>query len=140
MAATGVYVEGLNDLRRELEALDLTKDLAAVNVRVAEHVITAARSRASTRLERKAAGTLLAAQSGVAARIRLGGERAPYAAGAEFGAKQFPQFEPWRGNGDTAGYFLYPAIRGETEAIIEMYGEEIDGLTGRAFPERTSSS
>jgi hypothetical protein len=138
MAATGVYVEGLDALRRELKALDMTKDLAAVNVRVAEHVITAAKVRASTRLERKAAGTLLAAQSGVAARIRLGGERAPYAAGAEFGSKQFRQFEVWLGNGDTAGYFLYPSIRAETDVIIEMYGEEIDGLTGRAFPERTA--
>jgi hypothetical protein len=31
--------------------------------------------------------------------------------GAEFGSYQYHQFQRWRGKGDDAGYFLWPAIR-----------------------------
>lgn len=42
-------------------------------------------------------------------RVRYGGQ--PYDMGAEFGAYAYRQFLRWRGNGDEAGYFFWPAIR-----------------------------
>lgn len=41
--------------------------------------------------------------------VRYGGK--PYNMGAEFGSYRYHQFKTWRGNGDDAGYFLWPAIR-----------------------------
>ena len=38
------------------------------------------------------------------------------------------QFEPWRGNGEGAGYFLFPAIRSSREEIIEAYLDEIERI------------
>lgn len=41
--------------------------------------------------------------------VNYGGK--PYNMGAEFGSYQYHQFDRWRGKGDDAGYFLWPAIR-----------------------------
>lgn len=45
--------------------------------------------------------------------------------GAEFGAIRWLQFEPWRGNGTGAGYFLWPTVRGESDAIGERYSDAL---------------
>jgi hypothetical protein len=53
----------------------------------------------------------------------------PFAFGAEFGAKRYPQFQPWRGNQWVAGegpatgvgYFLYPAIRERRAEVERIY-------------------
>jgi len=64
-----------------------------------------------------------------------GGAKVPFFGGAEFGSIQFPQFPAYQGNGADAGYFLYPAIRSMADEIVEMYGEEIEKITRRAFPD-----
>ena len=49
--------------------------------------------------------------------------------GAEFGGGRRPttrQFSPWRGSGQDAGYFLYPAIRQDEPWIEERYGDALD--------------
>lgn len=45
------------------------------------------------------------------------------------------QFQPWKGNGQNAGYALYPAIREKMPAVVESYGNAIEKLTKRAFPD-----
>lgn len=45
------------------------------------------------------------------------------------------QFRPWRGNGANAGYFLFPDIRAHEPEIVETYGDAIDKLTKKAFPD-----
>lgn len=48
--------------------------------------------------------------------------------GAEFGGQARPttqQFAPWRGRDGGAGYFLWPAVRGERAYIEEAYGEAL---------------
>lgn len=48
--------------------------------------------------------------------------------GAEFGGGArltTRQFKPWRGNGDGAGYFLWPTVRGDREFIETAYGDAI---------------
>lgn len=45
------------------------------------------------------------------------------------------QFKPWRGSGQGAGYFLYPAIREKETEAVEMFGDEITKLAQRAFPD-----
>lgn len=43
--------------------------------------------------------------------------------GAEFGSDRFRQFSPWRGSGTGAGYFLFPEVRAQSDAIMERWDE-----------------
>lgn len=45
------------------------------------------------------------------------------------------QFKPWRGNSIGAGYFLFPSIRAKMPEIIDTYGDAIDDITRKAFPD-----
>lgn len=45
------------------------------------------------------------------------------------------QFRPWRGNGEDAGYWLWPAIRAHTDDIVDTYGDAIEKITSKAFPD-----
>lgn len=153
ISGAGVKVEGLDDLRRELRKLDdagLMAELKDVNYQVAQSVIGPAQSKAASigRMEARAAATLTASKAAAAARVNFGGARAPFAGGAEFGAGQdrprstargtvsgWNQFNPWRGNDGGAGYFLYPTIRERMPDIVEQYGDGIERITSKAFPD-----
>lgn len=61
--------------------------------------------------------------------VVLDGERYPMALGAEFGGQRRPttqQFQPWRGSGSGAGYFVYPAIRDNAAYIEDQYVSALD--------------
>lgn len=45
--------------------------------------------------------------------------------GAEFGSGRYAQFQPWRGSGTGAGYFLWPAVRDDHEYIGDEYGDAL---------------
>lgn len=47
------------------------------------------------------------------------------------------QHAPWRGNGEQAGYFLWPTIRESADEIREQYEDALLKMTGKAFPHRT---
>lgn len=107
---TYVHVEGLDEFLRELNS-------SPTKIRRAE----SAYLRAAAQAVRTKAQLNAYAEGGVAAKsaedIRIGGigqvayGGKPYNFGAEFGSYQYAQFERWRGKGDEAGYFLWPAIR-----------------------------
>ena len=40
-------------------------------------------------------------------------------------------YRPWKGRGDQAGYFLFPAIRNNREKAIEMYVKSIEKVWNR---------
>jgi hypothetical protein len=67
--------------------------------------------------------------------VKYGGK--PYNMGAEFGSYQYRQFETWRGKGDDAGYFLWPAVRRfrDTEMMDLWVRESWDALS-EAFTQR----
>ncbi len=134
----GVEVQGLDDFRRELRRLgsDLPRELADANFQVASLVTQRAKARASgaSRGARKSAESLSAARTQATAKVRMGGSRYPFAAGFEFGSIRYPQFPAWRGSGEGAGYWLYPTIRAENDRIIDIYGDLIDAIAARAFP------
>lgn len=131
-----IQVEGLRDLERELKTMDkaLRTELRLVNKSVAAYVATdaaaAARTLGSTPAHvapsiKPTAGTGFAGVAG-------GGPRYPMFAGAEFGAKQYHQFKTWRGNGDDAGYFLFPTIRRDEPEIVRKYEAGLDGFLHKA--------
>lgn len=151
--AVRIDVRGMDEFRRALKQLDsqaeIEDQLKDVNKDVADLVVQKARARAFTPLQRKAAESLKAARQLRRAAVSGGGARYPFFGGAEFGADRgisrigprgrryvgHNQFEPWRGSSRDAGYFLYPAIRDNTEELVEMYGDAIDQLTRKAFPD-----
>ena len=45
------------------------------------------------------------------------------------------QFRPWRGNGATAGYIIYPTLRASTPEIIDLYADGFRKLAKRVFPD-----
>jgi hypothetical protein len=153
-AATGV--KGLAELRRELRKLDeaespqWSRALRDANIEVAQLVVDKAKPRmaALSAMGVKAASTLRASRSEVAARLMLGSHAVPYAQGVEFGADRnvprqlrnrtivgWRQFQPWRGSGRGAGYALYPTIRDNEPKIVDTYGDMIDQIMRDAFPD-----
>lgn len=142
-------VEGLDDLRRELQRLDLADDLKQANHEVGRLVVRRGQGKAFTPLQQKAAASLKSAKQARKAVVSGGGARAQFFGGAEFGAGQdqprvgpsgrrflgYNQFQPWRGSGRNAGYFLYPAIRDAEQEIVDLYGDELEKITGKAFPD-----
>lgn len=149
---SGVQVKGLNDFRREVKKLAdsgaLINELKDVNFQVASLVVSKAQGHASTKMEIAAAATLKAGRQAARAVVTGGSAGVPFFGGAEFGAAQnqlrntsrgavtgWNQFKAWRGSGAGAGYFLYPAIRDETDKIVDMYGDAMEKIAGKAFPD-----
>lgn len=131
----GVRVVGLNDLDRALRELgpDLQRELKRTNLDVAQIVADDARSAALQLggVAAHVAPSIRASARNTAAGVSFGGAGYPMAAGAEFGAYRFKQFQPWRGNDENAGYFVYPAIRQDADRIETEYGAAIDKLLDR---------
>lgn len=164
MTSASVAVKGLRELNRELKALDamggegnrqLLKD---ANWRVAQFVTEKARQRASGvgRQQARAAESLKPSKTVNRAQVTGGNARVPFFFGAEFGAKPnvlrserqragwagpgryigFRQFLPWTKPGSgNVGYFLFPTLKNESSDIIELYADELDKVTAKAFPE-----
>lgn len=65
---------------------------------------------------------------GGGSRLPSGGVVGDVIWGAEFGGGRRPstrQFDPWRGSGQGAGYFLWPTVRAEHDAILDEYGDAV---------------
>jgi hypothetical protein len=45
------------------------------------------------------------------------------------------QFKDWRGNDRRSGYWLYPSIRDHETQIVDQYGDAIEKLAQKAFPD-----
>lgn len=156
----GVSINGLDDFRRDLQRLvreggpDGLSLLKAANYRVAEHVRTRAVTRAAGvgKQQLRAARSMRSSKAATKAVLTGGSDKVPFFNGAEFGAgggirknvggRNGPnpglgwfQFLPWKepGHGQT-GYFLFPTMRAESEAIKEMYVRELDDICKVAFP------
>jgi hypothetical protein len=127
----GIHVEGLEELRRDLRAIDakMPRQLTRINREVADLVAPSAQAAA-----RGYGGVRALAAPNIRARaeqryavIAIGG--APYAAGAMLGARRYRQFPSYVGAGDpTAIYGVGDAIREETADILRLYAERMAEL------------
>lgn len=136
-----VEVEGLAGLSKALKGMDpeMRKALRATNKDVAETESDHARSLALSigGVAAKTAPSIRPAVGLTSAGLAFGGAAYPFAGGAEFGALKYPQFQPWRGNDSSAGYFVYPTIRRDADDIADTYIDAVNDLIQRAFPIET---
>lgn len=139
----GLHIEGLSDFVAALKRVDreYSASIRDANYRLARKLVDLAKDRARRErgVARKAAKSLRASRSASSSVVSGGGPRYPYFYGAEFGAKQYRQFQEWRGNqwqgwDGGPGYFLHPTIREHAHDLIQEYIKELDELYGRAFP------
>lgn len=146
-ASQVVRVEGLDEFRARLKELgaEWPKALGQANKQAAGVIVKSAQERADALGSTAAhvSSSIKAAAQERAAVITLGGNSMPMALGAEFGARKYPQFPPWRGNqwteGDGpaagVGYFLNPAVRETRDEFVDVYDAAMRLLTARAFPD-----
>lgn len=139
-----VNVKGLKEFRVSLKKAgdEYPNKLKEANVDVANFVKTGSQGKAGSvgGVAPKAAAAMRAAKSGAGATVYLGGPKSPYAMGAEFGAKRYPQFKSYRSAGPadafqgSEGYFVFPFIRENRDKIIEMYWQKLEEINKHAFP------
>lgn len=137
-APGGVRVTGLRELNLALRNLARQMgtgggELKAANKEVANFVASESRGKATAlgSVAAKTAPSVRASAGATSASVGLGGASAPYGAGAEFGGQHRPttmQFEPWRGSGPDAGYFLYPTIAANSARIEGEYHDALDSI------------
>lgn len=131
---------GLKELRAALQGFDpaLARQLTTVNKTIAQAVVTGARARGGAlthpRPGHEALGTLKATAGQLSASVKYGDTGVPWALGEEFGSIRYHQFPPWRGNGTSAGYFLWPTIRDELPRLFDAYDEMIQSVLAQVFP------
>lgn len=123
---------GLPELSRALKAIDKetgTK-LRGANKSVATFVADDARAAAQSLggVAAHVANSVKPAAGAAFAGVAGGGPAHPAFGGAEFGSDKYKQFQPWRGNGEGAGYFVYPTIRRDGPRIETEYRTTIDDL------------
>jgi hypothetical protein len=133
-------IEGLNRMMRDLPK-EVQARIKDASIAIASDVANEARGRALSgaggRVSRYVAPTIRGGQAREPI-IRMGGRTSlpsrdgrPRTGsrqtvgdimwGAEFGSAQHKQFQPWGGNGTSAGYFLWPSIR--MDDILERWAE-----------------
>lgn len=137
-----IQVDGIRELDAALKGMDtdLRRELRAANKEAAEMVTAHAQQNAQGLGSTAAhvAPSIRMSAGYLSAGVSIGGPGYEMAAGAEFGGGRRPttmQFQPWRGAGPGAGYFVYPAIRADSSEIEHKYTDRVDALLRRAFPE-----
>lgn len=147
MPDTELRIDGYDEFRAELRKLgpEYSRQLGRFHHEAATPIAEDAADRAKRRraFGSRAAASIKATRKSKAATIAGGGARFPWFWGAEFGAKRYRQFGPWRGNrwtpvgGSGVGYAMHPAIRDAVLGgeFIETYGDSLMEFASSAFPD-----
>jgi hypothetical protein len=126
--AAEIKLRGIKEFQRALKAMDadLPKEIRVVLNGATELVLAYAQPR-FPRDTGRAAGSLKARSSQREARIALGGTRAPYAPGLDFGgnAPQFPDYRP-------GGRYVYRGLEVERDEITKRMEEGLHALAAGA--------
>lgn len=134
----GVEVRGLDQFRKELRALDKSfgREMGKANKEAADVVAQASRAKASAKggVTAKASPSIVASAAQRVAKVAIGGPRYPYGPGSVTGSKKYPQFGPWQGPDYEDWHAIGPAVRDTEDKFIDVYGDVLEKLASRAFP------
>lgn len=130
-----VEVVGLRDFQRELRGIDkdFAKELKQASKQAAEIVAGGTYSALISYggSSAKAAPSVKAFGQQRAGLVKIGGSRYPFAMGANFGSNKYKQFrKPTKPD-----YALYRTIAAKNDQIIEVYGDALDKVAKKAFPD-----
>lgn len=131
MSGVAARFHGLDEVRHDLRELahDLPDALRKADQDAAEE--TAERARSAAYSLGGVAAHVAPSLKAAGREVSLGGSGYDMAAGAEFGSRRYRQFKPWRGSGDSGGYFLYPTISRDADRIEGTYADALDDLLRR---------
>jgi len=147
-----IRVRGLPEFRRELKAVDKAfgKELRQVHLKVARLVADRAKAAAPARA-RKAIRARATQRSASIEMVNNPADALGILWGMRrrsgwYGARRYRQssgrqFRPWVGNqwdpGETGGqpYYVGPAINASVDEVVELFGDGIEKLAARAFPD-----
>ncbi|HEC09745.1 MAG TPA: hypothetical protein ENI86_09295 [Acidimicrobiales bacterium] len=148
MARQTVYVSGLDELRKGLRSAPpaVKRRLGQVNFEAGKAVIGWAEQEAQSApaVTRHIfhAKALKASRAARSARLTLGGKKPKiaFAPGAEYGAKKYKRFPPWKGNqwspdSGKVGYAMHPAFRKRKSEFLDIYMAMLDKVLSEPFPE-----
>lgn len=131
-----ITVQGLSELRRGLRAANANAPrlVQVANKKVAQTVAEKAEQRYARRYRSRSgrgATSIRALASQSRAQVALGGARAPYLPGQNFGSfGRYPQFVPKA----TPDRFLYRTIADERQRIEREYLDVVADVLREAFP------
>lgn len=132
-------VTGAEEFTRALRATDrnLAREFGQAGRAIGQMITTDQKEQASAYSRQAAAASkaisilsMNTAGSKGGLVLRLSNARVPFALGAEFGARQFPQFPPWKGNQwkgvpEGIGYFFHPPIADNLDEAMDLYMQAV---------------
>jgi hypothetical protein len=127
-ASGAIVIHGIKEFRRDLKAaVGNIKDMRQVNLRVGNVIVGEARRRSTLGPSTKGhiRDTIKPYATTRKAGVSYGSARNPYPFAREFGWKKRPY---------TEGPVIYPAIAAKGDEVIERYGEFLDRVFNRAYP------
>lgn len=147
--AGAVHVRGLREFQAGLRSANprLARSMRVANKEIATKVSdrAQAKARSGTPVQAKAAETIVGAAGQRDARIAINkGRRFKFADGAFYGAKAYPQFDPWVGNtwevgGSGGPAAINPAIAEMVPDIEDFYLNAFEDAVAGAFPDDLAS-
>jgi hypothetical protein len=131
-----IRVDGLKELNASLREFggEFKGEMRKTLKPIADFVAADAKGAASA-LGSTAAHVAPSIKSSAGAQFAAVSGSDPAFAGAEFGGRGRPttqQFQPWRGNGEDAGYFLWPTIRRDAPRIEQEAADGLERLIQKA--------
>jgi hypothetical protein len=125
----------LNIVRAQLRQAggDFPKRLQQTNKEVAKDVADEGRAeykRTYTQRSGEGAKSIRALATQTKAQVAIGGAKAPYGPGQNFGSNKLKKFAPKA----TPDRFLYATVDKRREEIEKQHGEMVDDLMDEAFP------
>ena len=120
-----IKVQGLNEFSKNLKKIskDLPKAVRLAGNEAAQLIVSWAKPKVPKR-SGKAAGSIKAASTQKTARVRAGGNRAPYYAWLDFGGR-VGQKKATQRKFYSDGRYLYPALHAQRADIQKVYEDAL---------------
>lgn len=131
---TTVEIKGMRELLKALSKIDkdLQNDVRDASVKIADDLVSGAKSRAHTRLQVLAASSLKAKRDRVPVvrvprtQVRPGTKATDIFYGAEFGGGRRPTTQQFPEHMGRRGYFLYPTARARGKRYADLWADAVD--------------
>lgn len=132
---------GTDDFNAALRRMNrnLYNEFRRARSAIARTVVAQQKSKANaySRQAAAAAAAIAVTAVGGGVGVSLKKSKVPFALGAEFGAKQYPQFpgwtgNQWSGNPEGVGYWFHPGIVESQAEVLDLYMAAVNSAASKA--------